>query len=400
MPFGLIPEGGSRTRILTVFNTGAAEAQLNAAIQSATRAEGFTVEESTSFDFTLPAGEGIQLEVTATAKDAADGSQTRAALTLSEQGNATVLTAVALSSLTVPLPQGGTLAVDPELIVLEPTGATESGEFDVVLDTDLRFGRMLLTLELPTFLTVTGVQTNTTATSDWHFGYSVEGALLSAFYTDPAFDGTDGTGIDTGENVILTVSFDVDTAATGEDVTAPIAFLDAIAADDSAVYELSWGDDTATRAANGTDALGATDGLLAVRNKITLADLDVNGDGNFNFADVLLVYRNMDLAQGDAGLTSTNGLLTMLIPAGTTYELTAQEIEDNILALIENGLNVNGNDSTDFADVLLIYRNLDFAVGGAGLNSDNGLLSMLIPAGTTYDLSAAEIEQNIQGLIE
>ncbi len=379
LPFGMIPEGGSRTRTLTVYNGGVAEAQLSAEVFVPARSEGFAVEGATDHDFTLPAGEGVQLEVTATAKDAADGEQTRAALLFTDQGgDDTPVAAIALSSLTVPLPEAGTLAVEPELIVVDFSGETESGAFDIALDTNIRFARLLLSLELPSFLNVTGVETNTDATSGWNFGYRVneDDGILSAFYLDPLYnDDPPNSGIDTGENVILTVSFEVDTAAVEEDVSEPIVFHEAAAADESNQYELAWtGDDnTATRAAG--DDLAATDGLVAVSNKITLADLDVDENGTLDVFDVIYVYRKIVLSK-----TAAN-----LVPVGFTPQITSEQIAANISDL-QSLLDVDGNAAVDVFDVIYIYRQVVLSKSAENL----------IPEGFSPSATATEIATSIE----
>lgn len=380
LPFGMIPEGGDRTRTLTVYNGGDAEAQLSAKVFVPARSEGFSVEGATTHDFTLPAGEGVQLEIMGTAKDAADGEQTRAALLFTDQGgDDTPIAAIALSSLTVPLPEAGTLAVEPELIVVDFSGETESGTFDVVLDTDTRFARLLMSLELPSFLNVTGVETNTDATSGWNFGYRVdeEDGILSAFYLDPLYnDDPPNSGIDTGENVIMTVSFEVDTAAVElEDVSEPIVFHEAAAADESNEYELSWsGDDnTATRAAG--DDLAATDGLVAVSNKINLADLDVDENGTLDVFDVIYVYRKIVLSK-----TAAN-----LVPVGFTPQITSEQIAANISDL-QSLLDVDGNAAVDVFDVIYIYRQVVLSKSAGNL----------IPEGFSPSATATEIATSIE----
>ncbi len=113
---------------------------------------------------------------------------------------------------------------------------------------------------------------------------------------------------------------------------------------------------------------------------ISRGSFDVDANGILNLNDLIYIFRWKILG-------STKGKLNLLIPAGFSPPIAAAEIAANIDTLGDNA-DVDGNGILNLNDLIYVFR-------WKILGSTKGKLNLLIPAGFTPPLTAAQIAANI-----
>jgi hypothetical protein len=348
LDFGQLYEGGdSVQQTVTLYNRNTEEVTLTNTITGDTDA--FAFKATSSSTITLAAGKAKTFKIVAIPQTAGDTSE--AALNITTAAGTSTKTLL-LQSATMAVPTGGVLSVEPALIVVDNSGDTESVSFDLELDCDVHFSRMLVKLQVPTFVTVTQVETNTDVTSGWNFVWSRDDdGLMTLFYMDPFFDATadDPGGVDTGEVTLLTITGTVDTSdASLEDEIESISFVDVTAYSGTTPYILTWETEAPTRG-DSDEAIGVQDGAIAISSKITLADLDITGDGSVTMTDLIIVYRWLisSITKNDESQITPDSW-------GASDEQKAA-FKSAVLDL-EDKLDISEDGGVTMTDIILIYR--------------------------------------------
>ena len=132
-------------------------------------------------------------------------------------------------------------------------------------------------------------------------------------------------------------------------------------------------------------ALQVAGAQLAVSEDVKLGNLEVSGDGVYNFDDLVLIYRNHILP-----FNSSNSFLFPQLTATVTTALTPEEVEANVHAVRDSGLDVDLSGVVDFDDLVLIYRNTILP-----FNSSNSFLFPQLTATVSTSLTPEEVEANI-----
>ena len=272
------------------------------------------------------------------------------AVTLTSGGD-TIVISVAGSA--VDTAATAVVTFDPVNILVKPEDADPAVSFDIVLTAQQVFTELGFTVNYPASqLTITEATTSIAGAS----------VIVGTGTIDFLFNDTSITRAVLDSGTLLTVSGSAELGAAG-------------------IYSLSISNGATTAA--GSFSSGTAQ--LIISNAVTLGSLEVSGDGIYNFDDLVLIYRNHILP-----FNSGNSFLFPQLTATVTTALTPEEVEANVHAVRDGGLDVDLSGVVDFDDLVLIYRNTILP-----FNSGNSFLFPQLTATVSTDLTPEEVEANI-----
>jgi hypothetical protein len=129
--------------------------------------------------------------------------------------------------------------------------------------------------------------------------------------------------------------------------------------------------------------LQVSGGQLDVSDDISLASLDVTGEGTVNTDDLILVFRFQNLVPFGLPLIPTDGSIAVAVPA--------DEVQANVEGLLAGG-DISGEGTWNTDDLILVFRYQNLVPFGLPLIPTDG--SIAVPDGTTD----ADVEARILAL--
>ncbi|MBT5606444.1 MAG: hypothetical protein HOJ57_10920 [Lentisphaerae bacterium] len=343
LDFGEVYVNTEKTLDVTVVNTDTENDTALKVIASAPfkTKSGSTYVSDTEVSVSVPKNSSttVRVRFTAGATPAGD-TGTLTFLNLSDQ----TVEVLSLTAQTIDLPEGGALVVEPQTTVAKGNTGTVEVSFDIDLETavaDVTYSYMIFEVFLPSVITTNNmdsvaVTTNSARTNGIDFSVTKKTNSVILSYLDFS-----GIGIAPADGGIVTITADVDVGT-------------------EAVYQVSvtsldnFGVKGGEQSGHAFDIV-PQNGFLAVSNFVVTANLDVNEDGLPNIGDLILIYRyKVDF------ITKDN--VDQIAPASWGLSTEQKEvIAENVQALYDDGLDVNGDGLPNIGDITLIYRyKIDF----------------------------------------
>jgi hypothetical protein len=340
LDFGEVYAGEEKTMTVTVVNTSAATvANLTVEVDatSAFLVKASATSYGVSDTLTLAAGQSTTLKVKYTAGVAGDNQQS--ALTFKDADNGDqVVKVLAMAGSAIAALDGGVLKVKQPMVVASGTDTVDIS-FDIELNTadpnddgntadGVAYQFFMFELTLPSVVSGVVVSTNTARTDGKKFSVgTLDDGNLELTWADL----TGEKSISALDGTILTVTATVD--VTGAEATYPISLSN-----------------VRSSAADGEYSVAVVGATLAVSKYVSVADLDVNGNGSVTFHDIVYLYRYVAMEK-----RASDGLRpSSFYQLGTG--VTIEDVESNIADLMDNGLDVNGTGTVTFHDIVYLYR--------------------------------------------
>ncbi|MCK5802819.1 MAG: hypothetical protein KAI66_08305 [Lentisphaeria bacterium] len=308
----------------------------------------------------IPAGQSRTLRVKYVAESTARSRE--ATVEFLTSARRSVVGVLPIRAETVSIPLAGTFSISPEIVIV-PT-EDDSVVFDIHLASAKTFSPLVITLAVPEILSDFEIETNLARTSGVEMAVVQGDGVLTLLYADPNYSPETATGgieaRETGDTRLVTISAEIDTSG-GESV-GRIEFQSGQAVNGTTVYTIGPAP-APTRTSPDFLAQGAS---VMVSDRVDYGNLDVNGDGVVNYRDVTLCYR-----VAVSGLTGST-----LIPSASfdPFSLGYERILANVNALDGTSKigDVNGDNTVDEKDIVLVYRYFKMKLEGAQLVPSTG----------------------------
>jgi hypothetical protein len=315
--------GKEAYRFVTVSNDGAASETYDLAVTGS----GFSIDSPT---VTVFAKDGDTLGAAAVKvffEPDATGALTG---TLTFSKNAAVVKVVNLSGEGIVDYDGGTIAIDPSYIVENLDGDGEV-TFEIDLSANTEFVYMSFLLQVSDGVVIDDVTTTSANTSGVNFAVDSVGDTMKVLSFLSVGDGiTQGNAVN-----ILTVTATVTDTSVQD------------------VYDITISQATGTDVNGNYYEVTPQNGTIAVSNVVTVADLDVDDDGEVKTKDIIMIYRKLFLVDKYPTLGLSVLAEGMTLSDGGTGDDVVATIEE-----LNDSLDVDEDGEVKTKDIIMIYRKL------------------------------------------